>query len=139
MLYHSIIYDKVVVGLNFAPKLCFFDLCTNILNSNDHVSDELGSKFWPQSCIPDFIFFYFILLFRLLWQYGDTMTNIVVVQFSDYVQTSRDKRYNLTCLFRGPGEAVVTSSYMTAKWVRSDRQEMGLWWHITIKMICDIK
>ncbi|KAL1455022.1 hypothetical protein WDU94_009145 [Cyamophila willieti] len=47
-------------------------------------------------------------------RYGDTMTNIVVVQFSDYVQTSRDKRYNLTCLFRGPGEAVVTSSYMTA-------------------------
>ncbi|XP_039297911.1 uncharacterized protein LOC111054701 [Nilaparvata lugens] len=47
-------------------------------------------------------------------RYGDTMTNIVVVQFSDYVQTGRDKRYNLTCLFRGPGEAVVTSSYMTA-------------------------
>ncbi|XP_050440401.1 uncharacterized protein LOC126845652 isoform X2 [Adelges cooleyi] len=47
-------------------------------------------------------------------RYGDTMTNIVVVQFSDYVQTNRDKRYNLTCLFRGPGEAVVTSSYMTA-------------------------
>ncbi|XP_072162409.1 LOW QUALITY PROTEIN: uncharacterized protein nompA [Bemisia tabaci] len=47
-------------------------------------------------------------------RYGDTMTNIVVVQFSDFVQTSRDKRYNLTCLFRGPGEAVVTSSYMTA-------------------------
>lgn len=48
-------------------------------------------------------------------QFGDMMTNIVVVQFSDFVQTSRDKRYNLTCLFRGPGEAVVTSSYMTAK------------------------
>ncbi|XP_065219533.1 uncharacterized protein LOC135845021 isoform X2 [Planococcus citri] len=47
-------------------------------------------------------------------RFGDMMTNIVVVQFSDYVQTSRDKRYNLTCLFRGPGEAVVTSSYMTA-------------------------
>lgn len=43
------------------------------------------------------------------------MTNIVVVQFSDSVQTGRDKRYNLTCLLRGPGEAVVTSSYMTAK------------------------
>ncbi|KAL1129937.1 hypothetical protein AAG570_012881 [Ranatra chinensis] len=47
-------------------------------------------------------------------RYGETMTNIVVVQFSDYVQTGRDKRYNLTCYFRGPGEAVVTSSYMTA-------------------------
>ncbi|PNF26529.1 hypothetical protein B7P43_G13971 [Cryptotermes secundus] len=47
-------------------------------------------------------------------RYGDTMTNIVVVQFSDYVQTGRDKRYNLTCLFRGPGEAVVTSGYIGA-------------------------
>jgi len=47
-------------------------------------------------------------------QYGDTMTNIVVVQFSDFVQTGRDKRYNLTCLFRGPGEAVVTSGYIGA-------------------------
>ncbi|XP_050521456.1 uncharacterized protein LOC126894461 isoform X2 [Daktulosphaira vitifoliae] len=47
-------------------------------------------------------------------RYGDTLTNIVVVQFSDYVQTSRDKRYNLTCLFRSPGETIVTSNYMTA-------------------------
>ncbi|XP_059489050.1 uncharacterized protein LOC132204524 isoform X3 [Neocloeon triangulifer] len=46
--------------------------------------------------------------------HGDMMTNIVVVQFSDYVQTGRDKRYNLTCLFRGPGEAVVTSGYIGA-------------------------
>ncbi|XP_011504229.1 PREDICTED: uncharacterized protein LOC105367274 [Ceratosolen solmsi marchali] len=47
-------------------------------------------------------------------RYGDTMTNIVVVQFSDYVQTGRDKRFNLTCLFRGPDEAVVTSGYIGA-------------------------
>uniref|UniRef100_A0A0K8U2Z1 Uncharacterized protein n=1 Tax=Bactrocera latifrons TaxID=174628 RepID=A0A0K8U2Z1_BACLA len=47
-------------------------------------------------------------------RYGDTLTNIVVVQFSDNVQTSRDKRYNLTCVFRGPGEAVVTSGYIGA-------------------------
>ncbi|KAJ6628983.1 hypothetical protein Bhyg_16166, partial [Pseudolycoriella hygida] len=47
-------------------------------------------------------------------RYGDTMTNIVVVQFSDNVQTSRDKRFNLTCIFRGPGEAVVTSGYIGA-------------------------
>ncbi|KAI4469251.1 hypothetical protein MML48_2g00001034 [Holotrichia oblita] len=47
-------------------------------------------------------------------RYGDTMTNIVVVQFSDNVQTDRDKRFNLTCLFRGPGEAIVTSSYIGA-------------------------
>lgn len=49
-----------------------------------------------------------------LAQYGDTLTNIVVVQFSDNVQTSRDKRYNLTCIFRGPGEAVVSSGYIGA-------------------------
>lgn len=46
------------------------------------------------------------------------MTNIVVVQFSDNVQTSRDKRFNLTCLFRGPAEAVVTSNYIGAGWVK---------------------
>jgi hypothetical protein len=56
-------------------------------------------------------------------QYGDTMTNIVVVQFSDYVQTGRDKRYNLTCLFRGPGEAVVTSGYIGAGWVTTFSDE----------------
>lgn len=45
------------------------------------------------------------------------MTNIVVVQFSDYVQTGRDKRFNLTCLFRGPDEAVVTSGYIGAGYI----------------------
>lgn len=47
------------------------------------------------------------------------MTNIVVVQFSDHVQTGKDKRFNLTCLFRGPGEAVVTSGYIGAGYVRN--------------------
>ncbi|XP_043464524.1 uncharacterized protein LOC122499974 isoform X2 [Leptopilina heterotoma] len=47
-------------------------------------------------------------------RYGDAMTNIVVVQFSDYVQTAKDKRFNLTCLFRGPDETVVTSDYIGA-------------------------
>ncbi|KAJ8925699.1 hypothetical protein NQ315_009546 [Exocentrus adspersus] len=47
-------------------------------------------------------------------RYGDTMTNIVVVQFTDYVQTSEDKRFNLTCLFRGPGEAIVSSGFIGA-------------------------
>ncbi|KAH1006791.1 hypothetical protein HUJ05_007494 [Dendroctonus ponderosae] len=47
-------------------------------------------------------------------RYGDTMTNIVVVQFSDFVQTGKDKRFNLTCLFRGPGEAVVSSGFIGA-------------------------
>ncbi|XP_022646313.1 uncharacterized protein LOC111264099 isoform X3 [Varroa jacobsoni] len=48
-------------------------------------------------------------------QYGDVMTNIVVVQFNDYVQTSRDKKYNLTCFLSGPGEAVVTSNYLDTR------------------------
>lgn len=48
-------------------------------------------------------------------QVGDAMTNIVVVQFNDYVQTSRDKKYNLTCFVSGPGEAVVTSNYLDTK------------------------
>lgn len=43
------------------------------------------------------------------------MTNIVVVQFNDNVQTSRDKKYNLTCYMSGPGETVVTSSYMDTR------------------------
>ena len=42
------------------------------------------------------------------------LTNIIVVQFSEMVQTARDKRYNLTCLYGGPGEAVVTSGYIGA-------------------------
>lgn len=50
-------------------------------------------------------------------RYGDTMTNIVVVQFSDYVQTGMDKRFNLTCLFRGPGESVVSSGFIGAGYV----------------------
>ncbi|XP_055379401.1 uncharacterized protein LOC129610746 isoform X3 [Condylostylus longicornis] len=54
-------------------------------------------------------------------RYGDTLTNIVVVQFSDNVQTGRDKRYNLTCIFRGPGEAVVTSGYIGAGLYNPDR------------------
>ena len=48
-------------------------------------------------------------------QVGDAMTNIVVVQFNDFVQTSRDKKYNLTCYISGPGEAVVTSNYLDTK------------------------
>lgn len=48
-------------------------------------------------------------------QIGDLMTNIVVVQYNDFVQTTRDKKYNLTCYFSGPGEAVVTSNYLDTK------------------------
>ena len=42
------------------------------------------------------------------------MTNIVVVQHSEVVQTSRDVIYNLTCVVRPPAEAVVTSGYIGA-------------------------
>ncbi|XP_022235712.1 uncharacterized protein LOC106476020, partial [Limulus polyphemus] len=48
-------------------------------------------------------------------QFGDVMTNIVVVQFNDYVQTSRDKVYNLTCYLSGGGETVVTSSFLDTR------------------------
>ncbi|KAL7634167.1 UNVERIFIED_CONTAM: hypothetical protein RMT77_015496 [Armadillidium vulgare] len=47
-------------------------------------------------------------------RYGDTTTNIVVVQFADGVMTSKDKRYNLTCTTVGPGDTVVTSAYIGA-------------------------
>ncbi|KAG7175776.1 Glucose-dependent insulinotropic receptor-like 1 [Homarus americanus] len=53
-------------------------------------------------------------------KYGETTTNIVVVQFADNVQTSLDKRYNLTCTVVGPGEAVVTSGYIGAGLVNLD-------------------
>ena len=42
------------------------------------------------------------------------MTNVVVVQYSEIVQTSRDIMYNLTCTVQEPGEAVVTSGYIGA-------------------------
>jgi len=47
-------------------------------------------------------------------KYGDTMTNIVVVQFAQDIQTNMDMKYNLTCTTRGPGSAVVTSGYIGA-------------------------
>ena len=42
------------------------------------------------------------------------MTNIVVVQFVSDIQTNMDIKYNLTCVTRGPGEAVVTSGLIGA-------------------------
>ena len=53
--------------------------------------------------------------FFVQYRDGETMQNIVVVQFSDVVQTDYDKRFNLTCYFQGPGEAVVTSGYLSAR------------------------
>ncbi len=45
---------------------------------------------------------------------GNTQTNIVVVQHSELVQTSRDMIYNLTCTLQAPGESVVSSGYIGA-------------------------
>ena len=42
------------------------------------------------------------------------MTNIVVVQFVSDIQTNMDIKYNLTCVTRGPGEAIVTSGLIGA-------------------------
>ena len=47
-------------------------------------------------------------------QFAETMTNIVVVQFSELIQTRADLRYNLTCTVRAPGSAVVTSGFIGA-------------------------
>ena len=48
-------------------------------------------------------------------QLGDTsMTSIVVVQFSELLQTRSDVRYNLTCATITPGEAVVKSGFIGA-------------------------
>ena len=71
-----------------------------------YAKGKCSSKYRAGTKAKPFVFFSF--------QYGDTMTNIIVVQFSDNVQTGRDKRFNLTCMFRGPGEAVVTSGYIGA-------------------------
>ena len=54
------------------------------------------------------------MTFVLSVQYGDTMSNIVVVQYSGLVQTLDDVMYNLTCTVKAPGEAVVTSGYIGA-------------------------
>jgi hypothetical protein len=40
--------------------------------------------------------------------------DIVVVQFSENIQTRVDLRYNLTCTYRGPGSAVVSSGFIGA-------------------------
>ncbi len=47
-------------------------------------------------------------------QFGDTTTNIVVVQFSEMIQTRADLRYNLTCTVRAPGSAIVSSGVLGA-------------------------
>ncbi len=48
------------------------------------------------------------------FKYGNTQTNIVVVQHSDIVQTSRDVIYNLTCTVQPPADSVVSSGYIGA-------------------------
>ena len=45
---------------------------------------------------------------------GDTETNIVIVQTSELVQTSKDMIYNLTCKLQSPGQSVVSSGYIGA-------------------------
>ena len=49
---------------------------------------------------------------------GNTQTNIVVVQNSQMVQTSKDMIYNLTCTLQTPGQSVVSSGYIGAGYVR---------------------
>ena len=47
-------------------------------------------------------------------QYGDTLSNVVVVQFSEAVQTAMDLAYNLTCTISGPQDITVTSGTLGA-------------------------
>jgi hypothetical protein len=41
-------------------------------------------------------------------------TNIIIVQYSESVQTATDDVYNLTCTVQDPGEAVVSSGIVGA-------------------------
>ena len=50
----------------------------------------------------------------LLSQYGDTLTNVVVIQFSEAVQTRHDLAYNMTCTIRQPQDFTVTSATLGA-------------------------
>merc|ERR1719369_1183828 len=40
---------------------------------------------------------------------GDMFSNVVVVQQNPDLQTNRDRRFNITCMIRGPGETIVQS------------------------------
>ena len=46
-------------------------------------------------------------------QYGNTQTNIVIVQLSKLVQTRADFIYNLTCTIRPPDDALVQSGFIS--------------------------
>ena len=47
-------------------------------------------------------------------QHGDTLSGVVVVQFSETVQTSHDLAYNMTCTIRQPADITVTSATLGA-------------------------
>ena len=47
-------------------------------------------------------------------QYGDTLSNVVVVQWSEQVQTAQDVVYNITCTVTGPRDITVTSATLGA-------------------------
>ena len=56
----------------------------------------------------------YLLTLSSLPQYGDTLSNVVVVQFSEAVQTAMDLAYNLTCTITGPQDITVTSGTLGA-------------------------
>jgi len=47
-------------------------------------------------------------------RHGDTLSNVVIVQFSENVQTSHDLAYNMTCTIRQPQDITVTSATLGA-------------------------
>ena len=48
------------------------------------------------------------------FQYGDTMSGVVVIQWSESVQTRHDLAYNMTCTIKHPRDITVTSATLGA-------------------------
>lgn len=48
------------------------------------------------------------------FQYGDTMSGVVVIQWSESVQTRHDLAYNMTCTVKHPRDITVTSATLGA-------------------------
>ena len=59
-----------------------------------------------------------VLKFCYALQYGNTQTNIVIVQLSSLVQTRADFIYNLTCTILPPDDATVKSGYIGANHIQ---------------------
>ena len=84
----------------FMHNLCF-------LSNQEDSWEILKINFNPFYLHP------YVFIFALL-QHGDTLSNVVIVQFSENVQTSHDLAYNMTCTIRQPQDITVTSATLGA-------------------------